>query len=113
MKPLEWVGSSYRDLTDMPEKIQNRFGYALWVAQTGGRHRHAKPMQGFGGAAVLEVIENFDGDTYRAVYTVKFEEAIYVLHVFQKKSTKGIETPKRDVELIKTRLREAEERRGR
>ena len=109
MKPLVWVGSCYRDLTEMSGELQSKFGYALWVAQLGGKHRNAKPLQGFGGAGVLEVVESLDGDAFRAVYTVKFEEAVYVLHVFQKKSTRGIETSKSDVEKIKARLREAEE----
>ena len=93
----------------MPEDVQDEVGHALWVAQKGSKHEDAKPLKGFGGAGVLEIVESHDGDAYRAVYTVRFEEAIYVLHVFQKKSTRGIETPKGDVDLIKRRLREAEE----
>ena len=89
--------------------MQKEFGQALWIAQLGGKHEDAKPLKGFGGAGVLEIVENHDGDAYRAVYTVRFQEAVYVLHVFQKKSTRGIETPKADVDLIKRRLREAEE----
>ncbi len=93
----------------MPEDVQDEFGHALLLAQRGGKHEDAKPLKGFGGAGVLEIVESYDGDAYRAVYTVSFEEAVYVLHVFQKKSTRGIETPKADVDLIRRRLREAEE----
>jgi phage-related protein len=109
VKPLIWIGSSKRDLLDMPEEVQDVFGYALHQAQEGGKHSQAKPLKGFSGAGVLEVVEDYDGDTYRAVYTVKFGTAVYALHSFQKKSTKGIETPKPDVDLIKARLKAAEE----
>jgi phage-related protein len=81
----------------------------LLQAQFGRKHSSAKPLSGFGGASVLEIVENFDGDTYRAVYTVKFAELIYVLHVFQKKSKSSIKTPKNEIDLIKQRLRAAEE----
>lgn len=83
------------------------FGYALFLAQTGKRHPDAKPLKGFGGASVLEVVEDYRSDTYRAVYTVKFPEAVYVLHVFQKKAKHGIATPKQELELIKGRLKRA------
>ena len=86
------------------------FGYALFLAQAGGKHDQAKPLRGFGSANVLEVIEDFRGDTYRAVYTVRFEERVFVLHVFQKKSKTGIATPKRDMNLIRDRLKVAAER---
>lgn len=108
-RPLIWVGSSRRDLREFPELVQNQMGYALYVAQCGGRHRSAKSLKGFGGAGVVEVIQDFQGDTFRAVYTVRFEEAVYVLHVFQKKSKKGSETPWRDSNLIQQRLREVRE----
>jgi len=85
------------------------FGYALYLTQTGSRHLHTKPMRGFGGAGVLEIAEDFDGDTYRAIYTVKFKEAIYVLHAFQKKSKKGIATPKREMEIVQQRFKAAAE----
>lgn len=84
MKSLYWVGSSKKDLQSLPADVQDVFGYALHVAQTGGKHTQAKPLKGFGGAGVLEVVEDYIGDTYRAVYTVKFGEAVYVLHAFQK-----------------------------
>ena len=108
-KPVYWVGSSKKDLKEMPEDVQDVFGYALQQAQSGKKHPDAKPLKGFGGAGVLEVVEDFDSDTYRAVYTVKFGDAVYVLHCFQKKSTKGIETPQKDIELIRNRLKAAEE----
>lgn len=83
-------------------------GYALHQAQTGGKHPDAKPLTGFKGAGVLEVVEDFDGDTFRAVYTVKLKGVVYVLHAFQKKSRKGIKTPKQDIDLVKLRLKAAE-----
>ncbi|MCW7762266.1 type II toxin-antitoxin system RelE/ParE family toxin [Photorhabdus luminescens] len=109
MKPLYWVGSSKKDLLSLPNDVQDIFGYALHVAQTGGKHSQAKPLKGFGGAGVLEVVEDYIGDTYRAVYTVKFGTAIYVLHVFQKKSSTGIATPKPDMDKIRERLKIAED----
>ena len=109
LKPLIWVGSSREDLRDFPEPVQNRMGYALYVAQRGCKHRDSKPLSGFGGAGVLEVIEDFRGDTFRAAYTVRLAGTVYVLHAFQKKSKTGAETPHRDIELIQQRLREAEQ----
>lgn len=108
-KPLFWVGSSRRDLREFPEEVKDTMGYALDVAQRGGKHSDAKPMVGFGGAGVLEVVDDFAGDTYRAVYTVRFRGAVFVLHAFQEKSKHGIRTPPRDVSLIKERLKRAEE----
>ncbi|TBV04154.1 addiction module toxin RelE [Pseudomonas dryadis] len=93
----------------MPDEVQDIFGFALHLAQEGHKHSQAKPMKGFSGAGVLEVVEDYDGDTYRAVYTVKLGAVVYALHCFQKKSTKGIETPKHDLDLIKSRLRDAQE----
>jgi len=107
LKPLHWVGSSLDDLRALPEEIQDGFGYALYRAQEGVRDQRAKPLHGFGGASVLEIVESHDGNTYRAVYTVKFALAVYVLHVFQKKSKKGIATPLADMNLIKGRLKTA------
>ena len=89
----------------MPEAVQDVFGYALRLAQSGSKHPDAKPLQGFGGAGVLEVVESWRGNAYRAVYTLKIAGAIYVLHCFQKKSAKGSETPKPDIELIRDRLK--------
>ena len=107
-KPVIWIGSSRKDLSGFPEPVQDRMGYALYVAQRGGRHRDAKALAGFGGAGVAEIIEDYRDDTFRAVYTLRYAGAVYVLHAFQKKSKAGRETPQRDVELIKQRLREAE-----
>jgi phage-related protein len=109
LKPVVWIGSSLEDLKLFPEEVQSVVGYALYLAQTGSKHPDAKPLKGFKGAGVLEVIEDFDGNTYRAIYTVKFANTIYVLHVFQKKSKQGISTPKPDIDLIKLRLRKAKE----
>ena len=107
-KPVIWLGSSYNDLCEFPDPVQDRVGYALYVAQRGGMHRDAKALTGFGGASVVEVVANHDKEAFRAVYTVRFQDAVYVLHAFQKKSKSGSETPQRDMELIKSRLREAE-----
>ena len=106
-KPIKWVGSAKRDLDAMPEDVKDFFGHAIDLAQAGGKHLYAKTMTGFGSAGVLEVIEDFRGDTYRAVYTVKFAGWIYVLHCFQKKSKSGIKTPKKDMDLINARLKAA------
>ena len=105
-RPLFWVGSSKEDLLAFPEPVQDEIGTALSVAQFGGKHPSAKPWRGEG-LGVFEVVEDHRGNTYRAVYTVRFEGAVYVLHAFQKKSTTGIRTSKRDVELIARRLNEA------
>ena len=107
-KPLVWVGSSKRDLLDLPLPVRRLFGFALGEAQLGSRHKNAKVLKGFGGAGVLEVVESDEGGTYRAVYTVKFAAAVFALHVFQKKSKSGIATPKLDIELIHARLKIAE-----
>jgi phage-related protein len=107
-KPLEWIGSSYKDLLALPKEVRSMFGFALSLAQMGEKHIAAKVLKGFGGAGVLEVIENDTNGTYRAVYTAKFEEAVFVLHAFQKKSKRGIETPKEDMDIIRNRLKMAE-----
>jgi phage-related protein len=109
LRPVEWVGSSYRDFRDFPDPVQDAMGFALYLAQIGGMDGSAKPLQGFGGAGVLEIVEDYRGDTYRAVYTVKFERAVYVLHAFQKKSRKGIRTPQDDIEMVRRRLKVAEQ----
>jgi phage-related protein len=108
-KNVIWMGSSLGDLKEMPEDVKDVFGYALHLAQNGKKHGDAKPLKGFKGAGVLEVVDDFKGDTYRAVYTVKIADAVYVLHCFQKKSKSGIATPKKDIDLIKQRLRDAQE----
>jgi phage-related protein len=108
-KPLVWVGSTRTDLTRLPAAVQRVLGYALHLAQIGEKHPDAKPLKGFGGAGVLEVVEDCDGSTYRAVYTVRLAERVYVLHAFQKKSKKGITTPNKELQIVRRRLREAEE----
>jgi phage-related protein len=107
-RPLIWVGSSRKDLRAFPRQARRDTGKALYAAQQGETDPAAKPLKGFGGRSVLEIVADHDGDTWRAVYTVRFEEAIYVLHAFQKKSKKGIATPKKDIDLIHRRLTEAE-----
>jgi len=109
LKPLDFIGASREDLGGFPDEVKQDIGYALFEAQQGRKPEAAKPFKGFGGAGVLEIIERFDGDTYRAVYMVKFREVIYVLHCFQKKSKSGIKTPRQDIELIQRRLKAAEE----
>lgn len=108
LKDIFWLGSSKKDLTRMPQTVRRTFGHALHVAQMGFKHEQAKPMKGFGSAGVLEVVESGRGATYRAVYTVRIADAVYVLLCFQKKAKKGIGTPKADMDLIRERLREAE-----
>ena len=107
-KPLFWIGSAKSDLLDFPEAVKDEIGVALSVAQFGGKQPSAKPWKGEG-AGVLEIVEDYRGDTYRAVYTVRFENAAYVLHAFQKKSPKGIKTAQTDVELVSRRLKVASE----
>lgn len=109
VKSIVWIGSSRRDLKSFPAEVKDVVGYALYQAQIGLKAPSAKPLRGFGGANVLEVVEDYHSDTYRAVYTVKFSDLVYVLHTFQKKSKKGIATPKPDLDLIKRRLNVAEE----
>ena len=108
LKPVEWVASSKTDLRRFPEPVRARVGFALFQAQSGLRHRDAKSLRGFG-AGVLEVVSRYDGDTFRAVYTVRFEAAIYVLHAFQKKAKRGSATPKRELDLVRRRLTLAEQ----
>ena len=108
-KHVLWVGSSKKDLTAMPDEVKSAFGFALYLAQQGKKHQNAKPLKGFSGAGVLEVVEDCLGDTFRAVYTVKIAEVIYVLHCFQKKLKRGIETPKQEIDLIRDRLKMAQE----
>ncbi|NJK76959.1 MAG: addiction module toxin RelE [Oscillatoriales cyanobacterium RU_3_3] len=109
LKTVEWIGSSRDDLREFPEEVQQIVGFALYRAQQGKKHPDAKPLKGFKGAGVLEIVDNFDGDTYRALYTVKFEGIVYVLHAFQKKSKQGIATAKQDIDLIESRLKRAKE----
>jgi phage-related protein len=108
-KPVRWVGSSKEDLRSFPEEVRRQVGGALWDAQLGLKAPFAKPLKGFRGAGVLEIVDDFDGDTYRAVYTVRFRGVVYVLHAFQKKSKRGIATPRSELELIEQRLKRAKE----
>jgi phage-related protein len=108
LTPVIWIGSSLKDLREFPESVRDFMGYALYVAQRGAKHRSAKTLSGFGGAGVVEIIKDDRGDTFRAVYTVRFAKAVYVLHAFQRKSRSGRETPRLDIESIKRRLRDAE-----
>ena len=108
-KPLIWMGSSKKDLVVLPAAVVDVFGYALFLAQSGARHESTKVLRGFGDASVLEMIESTEGSTYRAVYTVRFATAVFVLHVFQKKSKSGAATPNPDMEVIERRLKRAGE----
>jgi phage-related protein len=108
MKKLFWIGSAKKDLISLPMQVQDTFGYALHLAQTGKKHKQTKALKGFGSAGVLEIVEDADSATFRAVCTVRFENAVYVLHCFQKKSTKGIATPKPHMNVIHERLKVAE-----
>ena len=105
LKPLVFVAGSKKDLLSLPSQVIDTFGYALHLAQCGGKHESTYVLRGFGSAGVLEVIEDWRGNTYRCVYTVKVAGAVYVLHVFQKKSTSGIATPQHDIDLIRERLK--------
>ena len=107
-KQVVWLGSSKKDLISLPMGVRKFFGHALDFAQRGDQHDAAKALKGFGGAGILEIVEHDQGNTYRAVYTVKFKEAVFVLHVFQKKSKSGIATPKPDMDIIRARLKVAE-----
>lgn len=108
-KSLHFVGTSNKDLKALPKSARAIFGYAILLAENGMRHQDAKALTGFGGAGVIEVVEDLDGDAYRAVYTVKFGSTVYVLHAFKKKSKVGSKTPPRDMEMIVKRLKEAED----
>ena len=108
LKPVFWIGSSRRDLRAMPEQVRRDIGQALYTAQQGETDPAAKPLKGFGGTRVMEIVERDRSGAYRAVYTAQFGDTIYVLHVFQKKSKRGITTPKQDIDLIRRRLAEAE-----
>lgn len=107
MRRLLWIGGSLDDLKQFPDPEKGEIGHALYFAQCGMKHRSAKPLKGFGGAGVVEVVESFDGDNYRAVYTVQLRNAVYVLHCFQKKSHKGGKVPKPDQKMIEARLKDA------
>ena len=108
IKEIFWIGSAKKDLISMPITVQDTFGYALFLAQTGEKHSQAKPLKGFASAGILEIMEDWRGNTYRAVYTIKYHTTIYVLHCFQKKSKNGIATPKTEMDIVKKRLKMAE-----
>lgn len=107
LRPIRWLGDSKARIQGFPESVKDDVGTALMWAQKGAKHADAKVLRGFGSAGVIEIVEDFDGDTYRAVYTVQFKSRIYVLHCFQKKSKKGNETAKHDLNLIRERLKQA------
>jgi phage-related protein len=107
-KPLVWIASSLDDLMEFPGEVRAKVGYALFVAQCGLKHENAKPLKGYGGAGVLEVVEQYDGNAYRAVYTVRLAGRVYVLHVFQKKSKRGVATARADLDLVEARLKRAQ-----
>jgi phage-related protein len=108
-RPVRWVGSGRKDLSDFPDEVRRRVSGALWEAQIGRKAPYAKPLNGFGDAGALEIVHDFDGDTFRAVYTVRFAKAVYVRHAFQKKSRRGVATPKTELDLIDQRLKRARE----
>jgi len=108
-KPVRWVGSSYRDWKAFPAEVQDVMGYALYLAQQGSKASYAKPLKGYKGSTVLEISDNHDGNTWRAIYTIQFKDVIYVLHAFQKKSRKGIATPLTELRKVNKRLKQAEE----
>jgi phage-related protein len=109
LKRIVWIGSSRKDLKSFPDDVKRVIGYALYQAQMGGKALSAKPLSGFGSAGVLEIVQDYQTDAYRAVYTVRFGEFVYVLHAFQKKSKRGVSIPRPDTTLIKARLKTAEE----
>ncbi len=109
LKPVEWIGSTRDNLRSFPDEVRAVMGEAIYRAQKGEEHPAAKALRGFGGRGVLEIVDDYDGDTYRAVYTVRFARVIYVLHAFQKKAKKGIATPRHEIELIRARLKRAQE----
>lgn len=108
-KEVVWIASSRGDLSRFPNPVKQSMGFAIFQAQCGGKHPHAKPLKGFKGGGVVEAVEDFDGNTFRTVYTVRFTDAVYVLHAFQKKSKKAISTPQADIDVVKSRLKMAEQ----
>jgi phage-related protein len=108
-KPLHWLGNTKKELSGFPLEVRKRIGAALWQAQIGNKAPYAKPLKGFGDAGVLEIVDDFDGEAFRTVYTVRFADVVYVLHVFEKKSKRGITTPKAELDLIDQRLKRAKE----
>jgi phage-related protein len=109
LKPLTWMGASRRGFSAFPEAVKSEMGYGLFQAQQGFRHRKAKTLTGFGSAGVVEIVSEYRGDAFRTVYTVRFASSVYVLHAFQKKSKTGVATPQSEINLVRQRLREAEQ----
>ena len=107
-KLIIWVGSSRKDLRRFPKQVRSDMGMALYTAQQGETDPAARPLKGFGGARVMEIVDRHETNTYRAVYTAYLGDTIYVLHAFQKKSTKGRSTPKHEIDLIRQRLTDAQ-----
>jgi phage-related protein len=107
LKELVWLGSSRKDLREFPEDVRQVMGFALYLAQAGSKHPAARSLRGLGDARVLEVVDDHDGDTYRGIYTVRFADAVYVLHAFKKKARHGRSTPRHDIDLVRRRLAEA------
>ncbi|MBC8549267.1 MAG: type II toxin-antitoxin system RelE/ParE family toxin [Candidatus Brocadiales bacterium] len=107
LKPIIWISSSLKDLKKFPNEVQREFGYALYQAQMNKKHHKTKQLRGFDG--VMEIVSDYDKDTYRGIYAYKLGENIYVLHSFKKKSKKGIKTPKEEIEVTKQRLKIAKE----
>jgi len=105
LKPISWIGSSKRDLLNFPEDIVDGMGHALWIVLSGETPNNAKPLKGFGGASVMELVDDGEDSTFRVVYTTKFSGFVYVLHAFRKKARKGIETPKHEMDVIEQRLK--------
>jgi phage-related protein len=105
-------GSSRDDIRSFPDEVRAVMGEALYRAQQGDEHPAAKALKGFGGRGVLEIVDDYRGDTYRAIYIIKFARAVYVLHVFQKKARRGAATPRHEIELVRSRLKRAEEHYG-
>ena len=104
-KEVVWIASSLEDLKAFPDSVKQTMGFAVFQAQCGGKHPHAKVLRGFKGSGVLEVVEDHDGDAYRMIYTIRLSDVVYVLHSFQKKSTRGIKTPKHEMDIVEARLK--------
>jgi phage-related protein len=109
-KPIIWIGSSKKDFMEFPDGVRNEMGHALYIAQKGEKHRDAKPLKGFGGGSVIEIVQSDARGAYRTVYTVQMEKAGIILHAFQKKSKTGIKTPKQEIDLVEQRLKTAHQK---
>ncbi|KIC73280.1 type II toxin-antitoxin system RelE/ParE family toxin [Candidatus Protochlamydia amoebophila] len=109
-KPIIWVGSSKKDFMNFPSDIRREMGHVLYIAQKGEKHKDAKPLKGFGGGSILEIVQSDGQGTYRTIYTVQMKEAVFVLHAFQKKSKTGSKTPKQEIDLIEQRLKSVQQK---